>query len=66
VKRKPRRLSEVQIASSDPALPLLAVEGGQGKIFTVRLPQGAALRVPSGFDPDELFTLLVVVQEALA
>jgi hypothetical protein len=58
-------LSEVQIEASDHPLPPLADESGTGKIFTVRLPQGAAIRVPSGFDPDELFTLLVVVQEAL-
>jgi hypothetical protein len=64
VKRKCRRLSEVQINSHCP-LPSVD-EGGDGKVFTVRLPQGAAVRVPSGFDADELFTLLVVVQEALA
>ena len=64
MKIKHRLLSEVQINSHSP-LPSVD-EGDDGKIFTVRLPQGAAIRVPSGFDADELFTLLVVVQEALA
>lgn len=66
MKRKCRRLSEVQIESSASSLPPAMDEGGAGKVFTVRLPQGAAIRVPAGFDADELFTLLVVVQEALA
>jgi hypothetical protein len=34
--------------------------------FTVRLPEGAAVLVPAGFDPEELLSLLVVVREALA
>ena len=66
MKRKHRRLSEVQIESSASSLSPLADEAGGGKVFTVRLPQGATIRVPVGFDADELFTLLVVVQEALA
>lgn len=66
MKRKCRRLSEVQINSSSHSLLPSVDEDGDGKVFTVRLPQGATIRVPSGFDPDELFTLLVVVQEALA
>jgi hypothetical protein len=59
-------LSEVQIDSSSHCRSPSVDEGGAGKGFTVRLPQGTAIRVPSGFDADELFTLLVVVQEALA
>ena len=34
--------------------------------FTVRLPDGTSVAVPSGFDPEELFTLLLVVREALS
>lgn len=66
MKRQCRRLSEVQIDSSSQSLLSPADEGGDGKVFTVRLPQGATVRVPSGFDADELLALLVVVQEALA
>jgi hypothetical protein len=32
----------------------------------VRLPEGAAVSIPAGFDPEELLSLLVVVREALA
>jgi hypothetical protein len=31
----------------------------------VRLPCGAGVAVPAGFDADELLALLIVVQEAL-
>jgi hypothetical protein len=59
-------LSEVQINSSSHSLLPSVDEGGDCRVFTMRLPQGATIRVPSGFDADELFTLLVVVQGALA
>jgi hypothetical protein len=32
----------------------------------VRLPSGACVTVPAGFDADELMALLVVLQESLA
>ena len=66
MKRKCRRLSEVQIDSTSHSLLPLANEGRDDRVFIVRLPQGATIRVPSGFDADELFTLLVIVEEALS
>lgn len=38
---------------------------GADKMFTVRLPEGATVAVPAGFDADEVFMLLTVVREAL-
>lgn len=66
MKRKHRSLSEVQVDPfACPRLPLFN-GGGEGKVFTVRLPQGVTIHVPGGFDADELFSLLVVIEEALA
>ena len=66
MKRKCSRLAEVQIQSASESIsPLLACNGSQ-KTFLVRLPQGASVVAPAGFDPDELFALLVVLQEASA
>jgi len=62
MKRKYTRLAEVQLDpprhASSPALL------GPGAAFTVQLPAGAAIAVPAGFDPAELFILLTVVREA--
>lgn len=64
MKRK-RSLTEVQLApalNDPPPSPAIAtVHPG----FTVRLPEGAAVSIPVGFDPEELLSLLVVVREAL-
>jgi len=66
VKRKCSRLAEVQIQSPSESISPLPACNGLQKTFLVRLPKGAVVVVPAGFDPDELFTLLVVLQEALA
>jgi hypothetical protein len=36
-----------------------------GAAFAVHLPEGATVAVPVGFDADEVFSLLIVVREAL-
>jgi hypothetical protein len=66
MKRKSSRLAEVQF---DPALdrpPQSFAVAASVPAFTVRLPEGATVAVPAGFDADEVFTLLLAVREALA
>jgi hypothetical protein len=38
---------------------------GADQMFTVRLPEGATVIMPAGFDADEVFMLLTVVREAM-
>lgn len=65
MKRKCSRLTEVQLDAA--AADSISLTGSPGAaVFTVRLPNGAGIIVPAGFDADELLTLLVVIQEALA
>ena len=65
MKRKCSRLTEVQLdAATHDSFSLTGSTGAA--VFTVRLPNGAGVTVPAGFDADELFTLLVVIQESLA
>jgi len=66
VKRKRSRLAEIEIKPSADSLPPILASEGSKKPFTVRLPDGTSVAVPSGFDPEELFTLLLVVREALS
>ncbi len=65
MKRKCSRLAEVQLDATI-AYSLLLTGSTASAVFTVRLPNGAGVTVPAGFDADELLTLLVVIQEALA
>jgi len=66
VKCKRSRLAEVQIQSASYAPASGRAGGAAAHAFTVGLPQGASVLVPTGFDPDELMSLLIVVQEALS
>ena len=66
MKRKRRRFSEVEITSSSTSLSISPSLRGRGDDrFSVRLPCGAGVAGPAGFDADELLALLFVVQEAL-
>ena len=67
MKRKRRRFSEVEITSSSTSLSISPSLRGRGddRTFSVRLPCGAGVAGPAGFDADELWALLFVVQEAL-
>ena len=47
------RLAEVLPLPPAPCPPHLP-QDAPARVFTVRLPQGAAVTVPSGFDPEEL------------
>lgn len=66
MKRKRSRLAEVHIPSPSDAVAPLPPGSVCPPAFTVRLPEGASILVPAGFDPDELILLLAAVQEALA
>jgi hypothetical protein len=63
MKRKHSDFTEVQLDVPRHQLTpdLVAAE----RMFTVRLPEGATITVPGGFDADEVFILLTVVREAL-
>jgi hypothetical protein len=63
MKRKYSDFTEVQV---DVARHHLTPDWvGADKLFTVRLPEGASVAVPAGFDADEVFMLLTVVREAM-
>jgi len=63
MKQKYCELAEVQVEV--PRHHLTPDWPGADKMFTVRLPEGATVAVPAGFDADEVFMLLMVVREAL-
>ena len=63
MKRKYCELAEVQVEV--PRHHLTPDGIGADKLFTVRLPEGATVAVPAGFDADEVFRLLTVVREAM-
>jgi hypothetical protein len=67
MKRKSCGLTEVQLKHPRNSLPplLIAPGSGDGAAFAVHLPEGATVAVPAGFDADEVFSLLIVVREAL-
>lgn len=66
MKRKCSRLAEVQLDHAlNNACPSSMALGAPGAAFTLHLPEDATVAVPAGFDADELFTLLIVVREAL-
>lgn len=67
MKRKSSGLTEVQLKHPrNCSSPFLIPAGaGDGAAFAVHLPEGATVAVPAGFDADEVFSLLIVVREAL-
>jgi hypothetical protein len=73
MKGKSSRMAEVQLKhprhprTGPPPFSIPPGSGASGgsAAFTVRLPEGATVAVPAGFDPDEVFALLTVVREAL-
>ena len=65
MKRK-RSLTEVQLTPALNDSPASSPDAPAQSAFPVRLPEGAVVSIPAGFDPEELLSLLVVLREALA
>ncbi len=65
MKRRPNPLTEVELIPNDPGC--IAHPSGPAAVapFTIQLPEGAAVSVPTGFDFDETLALLTLVREAL-